>query len=96
MSVQSEEGHYDKGNVDHTCDTVCALMLASEILGDFTTADACIQRGVKWVLDVRNEDDGWSDFSGDESNMLITCDGLDTMLKYARYMRVKEEALAAK
>lgn len=53
ISAQSPEGHYDKENIDHTCDTVRALMLASELLNDFS-ADECIQRGVKWLLDVRN------------------------------------------
>lgn len=93
IGAQSPEGHYDKENIDHTCDTVRALMLASELLNDFSAYE-CIQRGVKWLLYVRNEDDGWGDYAGDDSNMLITCDGLDTMLKYTRYMRVREQAMA--
>lgn len=92
IKSQSPEGHYDKENIDHTCDSIRALMLASELLNDFS-ADDTIEKGMKWLLDNRNEDDGWGDYAGDESNLLINCDGMDTMLKYIKYANMRESRI---
>lgn len=90
VQVQHSDGHYDNMNIDHTCDSLRALMLASELLDDFSSHE-CIDKGFKWLMDNRNLDDGWGDFAGEESNLLIICDGLDTMLKYIRYRKVHDQ-----
>ncbi|OAB33779.1 prenyltransferase/squalene oxidase repeat-containing protein [Paenibacillus glacialis] len=94
INSQDPEGHYDGTNIDHTCDSIRALMLASELLNDFS-ANETIEKGIRWLFDNRNDDDGWGDFAGDESNFLINCDGMDTMLKYIRYVKVRETCLAS-
>jgi len=91
VKMQHPDGHYDNMNIDHTCDTIRSLMLASELLNDFSSHE-CIEKGFKWLVENRNDDDGWGDYAGDESNLLIICDGLDTMLKYIRYRKVYEQA----
>lgn len=90
--VQHEEGHYDYKNIDHTCDTARALMLASELLNDYSSHNT-IEKAIKWLLSNRNDDNGWGDFAGDESNMLCIFDGLDTLLKYTRYNTIYNEKM---
>ncbi|MBO8172974.1 MAG: hypothetical protein H0Z33_13930 [Bacillaceae bacterium] len=92
VKTQHPEGHYDNMNVDHTCDSIRALILASELLDDYSWHNT-IEKGFKWLMSIRNDDDSWGDFPGEESNMLILCDVLDTILKYKRFVKLSNLSL---
>lgn len=91
IQAQHPEGHYDGKNTDHTCDSIRALMLASELMNDFSSHEA-IERGFRWLIENRNEDDGWGDFTGDPTDTLMVTDALDTILKYNRYQKIYQKA----
>jgi squalene cyclase len=94
-SVQHEEGHYDNKDTDNTCDSIRALMLASELLDDFSSHETIV-KGYKWLLESRNEDDGWGEKQGDPTDYLMVMDMLDTILKFERYMEIYEKNCCAK
>ncbi|NBJ71543.1 hypothetical protein [Roseburia sp. 1XD42-34] len=64
--------------------------MASELLDDFRT-DKTIERGMEWLLDSRNTDNGWGDFKSNFSNVLCTFEGLDTMIKFRKYKNKTKE-----
>ncbi len=88
IDLQEENGAWDVNDVDHTCDTLRTLMLSTVMLEglDRTKMDNIIQRGLKWVISVKNED-GWGDFPNEESNIERTSDAIDTLIKYWHYSK---------
>lgn len=84
--AMEEDGSWDGGDVDHTCDSTRALILASLVLNDSSYEDR-FTRGVQWLLANRNPDGLWSAVPGRPSNLLITCDAYDTLQKYRTYLR---------
>jgi len=86
------DGSWDGGDVDHTCDSTRALILASLVLNDDTYA-AKFTQGVEWLLANRNPDGLWGMVPGRPSNLLITCDGYDTLQKYRAYLRERGKGL---
>lgn len=84
--AMEEDGSWDGGDVDHTCDSTRALILASLVLNDTAYEDR-FTRGVEWLLANRNPDGLWAAVPGRPSNLLITCDGYDTLQKYRTYLR---------
>jgi len=86
------DGSWDGGDVDHTCDSTRALILASLVLND-TSYEHRFTRGVEWLLANRNPDGLWGMVPGRPSNLLITCDGYDTLQKYRTYLREKGQGL---
>jgi hypothetical protein len=101
--VQSESGSWDDDNVDHTLDCVRSSMLVVRLLADRAPDELAalgaaadlrwIERGFAWVLAVKN-DEGWGDFPQRASNLERTCDGVDTLVKYAAYRRHDAAAIA--
>lgn len=86
------DGSWDGGDVDHTCDSARALILASLVLND-TGYEEKFTRGVQWLLENRNPDGLWAMVPGRPSNLLITCDGYDTLQKYRTYLKEKGQGL---
>lgn len=87
LNRQAQEGHWDKENIDHTCDAVRCLMLATSYpqgqpflaqIADST------ERAVRWLMDgvVNN---GFGTHLGTAPNVLYTCDAIDTALKYIAF-----------
>jgi squalene cyclase len=79
------DGSWDGGDVDHTCDSTRALILASLVLNDYSYEDR-FTRGLGWLLANRNPDGLWAMEPGRPSNLLITCDVYDTFQKYRTYL----------
>jgi squalene cyclase len=80
------DGSWDGGDVDHTCDSTRALILGSLVLKD-DRYEAQFSRGVEWLIANRNPDGLWAMVPGRPSNLLITCDGYDTLQKYRTYLQ---------
>jgi hypothetical protein len=60
------------------------LMLVSDTFKDKGKYTPIIDKGVRWLVDIKNEQ-GWGDFPEEPSNVELSADGLDTLLKYRRY-----------
>jgi len=81
---QEEDGSWDDGDVDHTCDAVRGIVT---VLGG--TPSACeraifreaADRAVQWILDARNPDGGWGRRRGDASNPNEMGDVLSTLIE---------------
>jgi hypothetical protein len=101
--AQAESGSWDDENVDHTLDCVRSSMLVARVLAQRApealavlgaAADLrWIERGFAWILAVKN-DEGWGDFPRQATNLERTCDGVDTLVKYAAYRRQDPTAIA--
>ncbi len=88
------DGSWDGGDVDHTCDSTRALILACIVLND-DRYEARFSQGVEWLLENRNEDGLWSAAPGRPSNLLITCDVYDTLQKYRLYLQERGKNLGS-
>jgi squalene cyclase len=86
------DGSWDGGDVDHTCDSTRALILASIVLND-NRYEEKFTRGIEWLLAHREEDGLWAMEPGRPSNLLITCDVYDTLQKYRTYLNEKGKNL---
>lgn len=86
------DGSWDGGDVDHTCDSTRALILASLVLND-SSYEEKFEHGVAWLLANRNPDGLWAMVPGKPSNLLITCDAYDTLQKYRTYLRERGQGL---
>ena len=84
VTEQAEDGSWDNENTDHTMDACRNLMLVSDTFKDKEKYTPIIEKGVRWLIDIKNEQ-GWGDFPEEPSNLERTADGLDTLLKYRRY-----------
>lgn len=84
--AMDDDGSWDGGDVDHTCDSTRALILASLVLDD-NRYEEKFTRGIQWLLANRNPDGLWAMVPGRPSNLLITCDAYDTLQKYRTYLR---------
>jgi len=90
--AMEDDGSWDGGDVDHTCDSTRALILASLVTNDYRY-ERQFERGVEWLLANRNPDGLWAMVPGKPSNLLITCDGYDTLQKYRLYLQEKGKGL---
>lgn len=90
--AMEDDGSWDGGDVDHTCDSTRALILASLVLNDSRYEDK-FTRGIQWLLANRNPDGLWAMVPGRPSNLLITCDAYDTLQKYRTYLRERGQNL---
>lgn len=84
-NAMDQDGSWDGGDVDHTCDSTRALILACLVMND-PRYEAKFTQGVEWLLANRNPDGLWSAAPGRPSNLLITCDVYDTLQKYRTYL----------
>ena len=84
VAEQAENGSWGNENTDHTMDACRNLMLVSDTFKDKGKYTPIIEKGVRWLVDIKNEQ-GWGDFPEEPSNVERTADGLDTLLKYRRY-----------
>ncbi len=84
-NAMDQDGSWDGGDVDHTCDSTRALILACLVMNDHRYEEKFTQ-GVQWLLANRNPDGLWSAAPGRSSNLLITCDVYDTLQKYRTYL----------
>jgi hypothetical protein len=84
VAEQAENGSWDSENTDHTMDACRNLMLVSDTFGQKQKFFAVIEKGVRWLIDIKNEQ-GWGDFPDEPTNIERTADGLDTLLKFRRY-----------
>jgi|GEM_PF-324458 len=91
VAWQGLDGSWDRGNTDHTMDSVRSLMVVSKILDD-DSASLTIKRAMTWIVAVKN-DVGWGNFPGDQTNVERLCDGLDTLLKYRAYLAANATTL---
>ncbi len=85
IGEQADNGSWDNENTDHTMDAVRNLILVSDSFKQVDKFKPVIERGVRWLIDVKN-DKGWGDFPDEPSNIERTADGLDTLLKYKRFL----------
>jgi squalene cyclase len=90
--AMEQDGSWDGGDVDHTCDSTRALILGSLVLKDDSYAEK-FTRGVEWLLANRNPDGLWAMVPGRPSNLLITCDAYDTFQKYRIYLQERGKDL---
>lgn len=90
---ESGYGFWDEENIDHTMDCVRSSMVVSRILGDDPETTAAIERGLAWIVAVKNEH-GWGDFPGMETNLERTCDGVDVLCKYRAFRAPDPMAVA--
>jgi len=82
---QADNGSWDKENMDHTMDACRNLMLVSDSFNQKEKYFPCIEKGVRWLIDTKNGQ-GWGDFRDEPSNIERSADGLDTLLKWRRYL----------
>lgn len=85
VEEQSPNGGWDNENCDHTMDACRNLMLVSDVFKKRERFFPVIEKGVRWVIDNKNEK-GWGDFKGEPSHIERSADGLDTLLKFKRYV----------
>jgi squalene cyclase len=87
LQAQDQAGHWDKSNVDHTCDAVRSLMLAAshkaaaQYIAEIERAS---EKAIKWLMDCV-VDGGLGSHPGVKPDVLFTCDGIDTALKYLAF-----------
>ncbi|HEU4753838.1 MAG TPA: prenyltransferase/squalene oxidase repeat-containing protein [Armatimonadota bacterium] len=91
-NAMDQDGSWDGGDVDHTCDSTRALILACLVLNDYRYEEK-FTRGVRWLVANRNPDGLWSAEPGRPSNLLITCDVYDTFQKYRTYLNERGKDL---
>ncbi|MFQ5483470.1 MAG: hypothetical protein ACE5ER_12020, partial [Nitrospinaceae bacterium] len=82
---QAASGSWDNDNTDHTMDACRNLMLVADVFEQREECTAPIERGIRWLIDIKNPE-GWGDFPDEPSNIERTADGLDTLLKFKRYL----------
>lgn len=85
VKAQAENGSWDNENMDHTMDACRNLMLVSDIFKQKEKFTPIIEKGVRWLIETKNEQ-GWGDFRDEPSNIERSADGLDTLLKWRRYL----------
>lgn len=85
---QAENGSWDNENTDHTMDACRNLMLVSDTFKEKGKYAPIIEKGVRWLIDIKNKQ-GWGDFPEEPSNVERSADGLDTLLKFRRYVNGK-------
>lgn len=88
VACQDPAGHYDGGNVDHTCDATRATMLAASVCADDALVGdvaAAATRALRWIVG-QAAAGGLPDRPGKTPHVERTCDGIDTVLKYRRFM----------
>ena len=88
VAEQAANGSWDNENTDHTMDACRNLMLVSDSFKQKEKYKPVIDKGVRWLIDIKNPQ-GWGDFPDEPSNIERTADGLDTLLKYKRYLAGK-------
>lgn len=93
-AAMEADGSWDGGDVDHTCDSTRALILASLVLNDYRHEEQ-FTRGVEWLLAHREPDGLWAMVPGRQSNLLITGDAYDTLQKYRIYLRERGQNLGS-
>jgi squalene cyclase len=90
--AMEQDGSWDGGDVDHTCDSTRALILASLVLNDYRYEEK-FTKGVEWLLANREPDGLWAMEPGRPSNLLITSDASDTLQKYRTDLNEKGKDL---
>lgn len=86
--AQEENGSWDGNDTDHTCDASRAIMVCCELVG-IDGYDDKIDKSIEWIIKARNDDGGWGVQLGAPSDILMTCDVLDTFAKYIFYRKRK-------
>lgn len=85
LEHQDEQGHWDKRDVDSTCDALRSMMLAVGVSGGKELVDevaGAADRGIAWLGSVQASDGGYGVRPERPSKVLYTCDVIDTLLKY--------------
>jgi squalene cyclase len=88
LERQDREGHWDKSDVDSTCDALRSMMLAVGVPGGKGMADDVVtatDRGIAWIGSVQASDGGYGVRPSRPSKVLYTCDVIDTLLKYRAF-----------
>lgn len=89
IKLQHQEGHWDNGNTDHTCDAMRAMMLTSSLSKDPNIVHEVFQsacNAILWLAQVSREiGGGLGDKPGKPAHVERTCDGLDAMLKLRQF-----------
>ncbi|PGH72150.1 hypothetical protein CN894_11735 [Bacillus thuringiensis] len=81
INSQDEDGFWDDKHIDHTCDSIRALLLTYSVIADLRILQV-IERGIVCLQSTVNPDGGWGIFPGRRSSLLMTCDVLDAFSKY--------------
>lgn len=82
---QAANGSWDNENMDHSMDACRNLMLVSDSFNQKEKYFPIIEKGVHWLIENKNSA-GWGDFCDEPSNIERSADGLDTLLKWRRYL----------
>lgn len=84
LALQDPVGHWDRENIDHTCDASRCLMLVAGVTADpelIRDTHAATTRALSWIL-ATARDGGLANRPGGKPHVERTCDGIDTVLKY--------------
>jgi prenyltransferase/squalene oxidase-like repeat protein len=96
LALQDRAGHWDRENIDHTCDASRSLMLtASTPVGRelVEPIHAAAERALSWVIDAA-ADGGLGDRPKHKPHVERTCDGVDFALKFGRFETERQNMLA--
>ncbi len=85
VAEQADNGSWDNENMDHTMDACRNLMLVSDSFNQKEKFMPVLEKGVSWLIENKNQQ-GWGDFRDEPSNIERSADGLDTLLKWKRYL----------
>lgn len=89
IELQDEEGHWDKMNVDHTCDSIRAMMLVAGKAGNkelYEEVYSSVIKALSWLLKVSEEiGGGLGDFPKEKAHVEAVCDGIDAVLKFNEF-----------
>lgn len=90
IKLQHNEGHWDKKNVDHTCDAIRAMMLTAGKAANkelYQEVYESVKKALKWLLLVSKDIGGLGDFPGEKAHVEATCDGIDAVLKFKQFIK---------
>lgn len=93
LDLQSPEGHWDKGNVDHTCDAIRCLLLCASQVDDVALKERVIEASrlaLAWIIGTAT-DGGLGDRPGRRPHVERTCDGIDTALKVRQFFAARHD-----
>lgn len=90
IELQHSDGHWDNGNSDHTCDAIRAMMLASSQSRDKDIMNEVFYsscKAIDWLNKISLKiGGGLGDKPGKPAHVERTCDGIDAMLKFQRFV----------
>lgn len=88
LDLQDPAGHWDNANIDHTCDASRCLLVCASMNDDIKLIDRvseAVTRSLSWILNCAI-DGGLGNRPRSSPHVERTCDGIDTILKFAQFV----------